>query len=281
MLPSHYRILDAIKKDPELELTPKDQKDLEGDYRWGAPGVSDDPSMIDFFDTPRSTLFEGVVRVWNCAYLAAHYSGITKEAKKALIVDVGAGRGETLRVLKSTRLMKGARFDYEALDIDIRKREVFCALYPNDKSLYRIHDFREGLPYEDESVDCFISTESIEHVGEDDAKNLMAEIHRCLKPGGFFIGTTPNASTNKRMISVYHALEWRSEDLQAAMIEKGFEVEEWFYLGVSLRALGELVPEGAKKRINTDLLRATLGPASGREGNVIFWVVKKEKSDET
>lgn len=279
LLPSHYRILDQIQRDPDHELSSSELKELEGDYRWGAPGVSDDPSMIDFFDTPRSTLFEGVVRVWNCAHLAAEYSGITSEVKEAFIVDVGAGRGETLRVLRSIRLLKNARFKYEALDIDLRKRELFRLLYPREANSYRIHDAREGLPYEDDSVDVIISTEFIEHITEEEARGFMKEVRRVLKPGGHFIGTTPNATVKKTAASVYHAVEWRSEDLKTAMIDAGLSVVEWFYLGVPLRTLGDLVPAGSKRRISTDLLRATLGPASGLEGNVTFWIVKKEESE--
>jgi SAM-dependent methyltransferase len=275
LLPSHYRILDQINLDPDKNLSPKDLKDLEGDYRWGAPGVSDDPSMIDFFDTPRSTLFEGLVRVWNCAYLAALYSGILKESKVAEIVDVGAGRAETLRVLKSIRLKKGARFNYSALDIDLRKREVFKLLYPNDASKYLIHDFREGLPFKDSSVDCFISTEVIEHVTEDEGRDFLREAFRCLKKGGHFIGTTPNGSQKNTAASVYHAIEWESDAFREALCEAGFNIVEYFGMGVSLRTLGSLVPKNSRNRICTDLLRATLGPASGLEGNVICWVCKK------
>lgn len=182
-----------------------------------------------------------------------------------------------MRVLRSTRIMKGARFKYEALDIDLRKRELFRLLYPKDADSYRVCDARDGLPYEDDSVDVIISTEFIEHITEDEARAFAKEVFRALKPGGHFIGTTPNATVKKTAASVYHAMEWRSEELKAMLTATGFSIEEWFYLGVSLRTLDSLVPEGAKRRISTDLLRATLGPASGLEGNVTFWILTKGK----
>lgn len=276
MLPGHQRVLAQLEKDPDYKLTRKDLREVEREYRWHAPGVSDDPSMIDFFDTPRPTLFDGVIRVWNCAYMSAQYSGVLSEnGKHAKIVDIGAGRGESFRVLGSQRLAKGARVDYTAVDIDVRKRELFNAMYPNDRQKYKTHDVRQGLPFEDASVDCFMCTETIEHVTRQEGIELLAEIMRCLKPGGHFVCTTPNATMKTTAESVYHAHEWEDDDFRQQIEAAGFEVVEWYYGGVTLRTLGDLVPPGASRRICTDLVRSTLGRASGLPGNIIECVVRR------
>lgn len=278
LLPSHYRILEQLQKDPGYKLKRGDLQSLERDYRWDAPGVSDDPSMIDFFDTPRSTLFEHVVRVWNSAWLAAKYAGVIDAKKVASIVDVGAGRGESYRVLCSTRLFKGSRINYTALDIDLRKRELFNALYPGKEGLYKICDFRNGLPLAKESVDAFLSTEALEHVTKKEGEFLLREMHKALKLNGHLVLTTPNATLSKKARSVYHAHEWKDKELMDFVTkEVGFVVVEWFYTGVSLSTLGKLVPKGAMKRIASDVLRATLGIASGLPGSTIFCVLKKVK----
>lgn len=278
LLPAHYRILASIEEGKKTELTLSDRKALERDYRFGAPGVSDDPSMIDFFDTPRSTLFEGMVRIWNSTNLAFQHSGVLEEAKSIKVVDVGGGRGETFRVAKSIRVAKDARFDFEILDIDIRKRELFCRLFPNDSKRYRIHDFREGLPYQEGEVDAFICLEAIEHVSRVAGICLLDEMHRCLSPSGILVMTTPNAEVRKEAISIYHEYEWGAEELKEAVQSAGFEIIEWFFLGVPAKELKEFLPEGWRTRMHSDLLRATLGPASGKRGSVTSCVLRKRSS---
>lgn len=48
-----------------------------------------------------------------------------------------------------------------------------------------------NLPFSDESVDTVILSEVLEHVPVVDASELMAEVHRVLKPGGSALITTP------------------------------------------------------------------------------------------
>lgn len=48
-----------------------------------------------------------------------------------------------------------------------------------------------SLPFDDESFDCVICLETLEHV--EDPSTAMSEVHRVLTPGGTFIGSTPFA----------------------------------------------------------------------------------------
>lgn len=50
----------------------------------------------------------------------------------------------------------------------------------------------ERFPYEDDSYDLVICCEILEHLASHPA-HLMREVHRVLKPGGYFIVSTPNA----------------------------------------------------------------------------------------
>jgi len=54
-------------------------------------------------------------------------------------------------------------------------------------------DVRRGLPLPDNSVDLFRMSHLIEHLTLEEAKNLLAEIHRTLKPGGLARISTPDA----------------------------------------------------------------------------------------
>ncbi len=56
-----------------------------------------------------------------------------------------------------------------------------------------IHDVRERLPWEDDSVDEVIFRESLEHFNREDGYEVLKEIYRILKPGGTLDLTVPNA----------------------------------------------------------------------------------------
>lgn len=43
---------------------------------------------------------------------------------------------------------------------------------------------REKMPFEDNSVDLFYSEHTFEHVSDRDCEHVLAEMYRCLKPGG-------------------------------------------------------------------------------------------------
>jgi predicted SAM-dependent methyltransferase len=53
-------------------------------------------------------------------------------------------------------------------------------------------DFRNKLPFRDNTVDAFYSHHVIEHLPEDLLPFHFREIHRCLKPGGVFRVGGPN-----------------------------------------------------------------------------------------
>ncbi len=78
------------------------------------------------------------------------------------------------------------------------------------------------LPFGDATFDCVISFQVIEHIRCD--RNLVAEIHRVLRPGGRFIVTTPN-----RLMSLtrnpWHVREYRPEELQTLLAERFPTVE--------------------------------------------------------
>lgn len=57
-----------------------------------------------------------------------------------------------------------------------------------------IWDIREGLPFPDNSVDVVWSQHMMEHLTNDEAKELFRDIYRVLKVGGITIHTMPHAS---------------------------------------------------------------------------------------
>ncbi|WP_081661431.1 class I SAM-dependent methyltransferase [Halopiger djelfimassiliensis] len=54
------------------------------------------------------------------------------------------------------------------------------------------HDLSEDLPFDDESVEYIYTSHAIEHLGRDDAEDLIAESYRVLEQGGRIRIVTPD-----------------------------------------------------------------------------------------
>ena len=76
-------------------------------------------------------------------------------------------------------------------------------------------EFREclvpPLPFADESFDCVVSFQVIEHIKQD--KKFVAEIYRVLRKGGKFIVSTPNRPMSLTR-NPWHVREYRAEELK-------------------------------------------------------------------
>lgn len=55
-----------------------------------------------------------------------------------------------------------------------------------------IHDLTKPLPFKNNSVDCIYSSHTLEHLYFDDAKKLLNECFRVLKPGGLIRVVVPD-----------------------------------------------------------------------------------------
>lgn len=51
--------------------------------------------------------------------------------------------------------------------------------------------FMQNMPFDDNTFDCVIASEVMEHLQQDVSDAGLAEIARVLKPGGIFMGTVP------------------------------------------------------------------------------------------
>jgi SAM-dependent methyltransferase len=66
----------------------------------------------------------------------------------------------------------------------------------------------------DSSFDCVVAVEVIEHVADDEA--FVREIHRVLKPGGWFLATTPNGDARPNT-NPDHKRHYRRAELQTLL----------------------------------------------------------------
>jgi SAM-dependent methyltransferase len=94
-------------------------------------------------------------------------------------LDVGAGRGELIRLVVN-------EFAVTAHACDYTSKLMRDPAVPVD-----VVDLNnKALPYATETFDLITSTEVIEHL--DDFRRTFREIFRILRPGGVFVVTTPN-----------------------------------------------------------------------------------------
>ncbi len=78
--------------------------------------------------------------------------------------------------------------------------------------------FREAtvppLPFDDESFDCVVSFQVIEHIKRDEA--FVAEVHRVLRKGGLFIVSTPNRPMSLTR-NPWHVREYDAREFEALL----------------------------------------------------------------
>lgn len=78
-----------------------------------------------------------------------------------------------------------------------------------------------NLPFVDGSFDAVVSFETIEHIVE--GGQFLNEIRRVLKPGGIFIGSTPNIAYTAH--PWYHVKEYKPEEYFSLVLSKFGNIE--------------------------------------------------------
>ena len=96
------------------------------------------------------------------------------------------------------------------------------------------------LPLADASVDAIVSFETIEHVGADDQRAMLAEFARVLAPHGRLVLSSPNRieySEARSYANPFHVKELDRAEL-ARLLDAHFPVSQWFcqrrYLGSAI-----------------------------------------------
>jgi ubiquinone/menaquinone biosynthesis C-methylase UbiE len=98
------------------------------------------------------------------------------------ILDVGSGSGHLINGLSA--ISKGC----VALDIEAERLSQTCEKNPEIKCVQTNVEF--GLPFKNDSFDCIIASELLEHLNH--PKIFYKEANRVLRKGGTLVLTTPN-----------------------------------------------------------------------------------------
>jgi SAM-dependent methyltransferase len=156
----------------------------------------------------------------------ARYRFAAAQIRGGVVLDCacgdGAGAAEYLRAGPQTLL----GFDYDAEAVAKASREV-----ADPRARFAVADAAD-LPQPDQSVDLYISLETIEHVPN--ARALLSEAARVLKPDGRLICSTPNravqnpgAKLEDDPICAFHLREYTPRDL-LELLQEYFGTVEFY-----------------------------------------------------
>jgi SAM-dependent methyltransferase len=108
---------------------------------------------------------------------------------------------------------------------------------------YRYHSMVDLSAYPDDEFDLVFSGQTIEHVTEDEARKMLAEVRRVLAPGGWFCLDTPNRRVTALQLGPEvlsnpdHKLEYTHEHLSTLLREADLSVVGAHGLSLADRSL--------------------------------------------
>lgn len=176
-------------------------------------------------------------------------------AKK--ILDLG---GTALGVNEGALVVMGYPYPFEQLTIvdlptgerhDLYREEVQRAAVMTELGPvhYQYHSMTDLSRYGDSSFDLVVSGESIEHVTQAEARSIVREAWRVLRPGGYLALDTPNARVTRlqqaALIDPDHKREYTHQQMARMLRAGGFEIVEArgiSYAGESIRR-GQFDPQ--------------------------------------
>jgi 2-polyprenyl-3-methyl-5-hydroxy-6-metoxy-1,4-benzoquinol methylase len=120
-----------------------------------------------------------------------HLQEYLPEVSKFRILDLGCGAGGVC-VSFANRSNRVVGLDLDKKLINLTKINVSDSedYFPPGGGVSEILSSGINLPFEDETFDLVICNDVIEHL--DEQEELIGEIYRVLKPGGYLYLTTPN-----------------------------------------------------------------------------------------
>lgn len=138
------------------------------------------------------------------------------------VLDVACGTGYGAPLLKA-----GGAISVRGFDVDQSAIEEARRLHTWAGIEFDVAD-GTALPIPDQSCDIYLSFETIEHIENDAA--YIAEAARVVRPGGWFICSTPNRNVTNpgtritdKPYNPHHIREYTREEL-AALLEPHFAV---------------------------------------------------------
>jgi ubiquinone/menaquinone biosynthesis C-methylase UbiE len=184
-------------------------------------------AFYDFYiERPRLMRLVGRT-LWgiDASILYASMAPIRQAPAGATIVDVPCGGGVAFRALAPDQDVR-----YIAADLDPKMRQR-ARRRAQARSLDQVEVLAAdmtALPFADGEADLFLCFSGLHMIA--DPERAIAEIARCLKPGGRLIGTSFFSDCSRRARALFtlgslagHALPPAREDVQQWLTAAGFE----------------------------------------------------------
>jgi len=179
--------------------------------------------------------------------------------KGEIILDVGAGN------LRDSRLFSYLSMQVYSIDISAEMLLEGIKLIKEGSTPYCIQGSALHIPFPNEMFDKISCSEVIEHIPG--YQSIFKEFHRCLKPDGILVITTPNWNSlygmNRKLIEFFQKLfrlkawgghpfdEWKTfDELEKIMRDNGFRIEK--RLGICYLpgfSFGQFIPNFLKRII--------------------------------
>lgn len=127
------------------------------------------------------------------------------------VLDIGCGDGVMLYELERIGAT-GIGLDMEADGLALSARKLKAHNVPRPQL---VCGDAEGLPIATGTCDFVFALEVIEHLNNVEA--FLGEVRRILKPGGWFVVTTPQAKPSREITEPYHVREYLPDELRKAL----------------------------------------------------------------
>lgn len=127
------------------------------------------------------------------------------------VLDIASGEGYGSNILANSAK------NVTGVDISAEAVKHASASYDRENLRY-LQGSTDSIPLADHSVDCVISFETIEH--HDRHEQMLAEIKRVLRPGGFVVVSTPdklNYTDRPNIINKFHVKELYENEFRELM----------------------------------------------------------------
>lgn len=185
-------------------------------------------------------------------------------ADDEVMLEIGAGDGAVSRAL-AARCREVFALDVSPTILEMPDRPANVTLVVSDGVAMNVPEGRVTLAY---------SNQLMEHLHEQDARDQLSEIHRCLAPGGRYLCITPHRASGPHDISTYfddaprgfHLKEYSVAELMRLFRAAGFSrTRAYAYvrgravplprpLVLPLEALVLRLPLGLRRRISRSRL---------------------------
>lgn len=137
-------------------------------------------------------------RTGDAVYDACMRQPVADLRPEGTVLECGCGTG-----LATGYLLDGAEYVH-ALDFSGRMLEEVRRKYPDERVATRQADVR-ALPYADDTFDCVLAANVLQHLVPSEQPRAAAELLRILKPGGRYAVSVHHFSLDKQ------ELGWRKE----------------------------------------------------------------------